>query len=1137
MTPETWKSFNMRRIITMSVLLGMPWVSFASTNTQSSVFKHPVLERWRSLEDVNKKRLEGVAQEIMKLSDAQVLALIPEQTPRIHHQCPVCARKKPVTTLPEQPQPFPGVFDPLKPAQVQCKTCKTIFPNDAFPITQSQVFRNMLGEDITVLYWEDKEGGRTLAEKIAGKTHRLYMRGIVDTARKLWLLPRMDAVAQLYQATHDERYAKRLIYCLDALAQRYPHYLLTTDYGHHYTTTLNQKYPYGYIDTRWGRRSGEDLPSDLLELFDLAASSPSLDRATKERIRANLFLDPLKRLDRAREGEGNDAIFGNSSALRNMIQLALVLEDPERVHTCYQAVLEVPRYVTGCDGLYNQSPGYSSLFRMTFVGAARLLDGYSDPQGFVGKDGLHLDNIRPLVEMEEFYRCLCTTGPDQLRLPSGGWLSYDDSGPGFGPTWWSGCGESCRPLEKSVNVLLPGLRRATLGAGTGDKQIQVSLDFAEHGVNHGHQSGLTLQIFAFGHSLVDDFPYHKSQLRRYGQMTIGHQTVVINQQNQKSSYTRGDVELFAPLMDGVSVIRVDNTRAYSDLASRYARTLILNASDPNMPYVIDVFEVTGGTTHDYHLRSSSQHHSSGTSSLATQAVPGLRPLLPAGETWVEPRKQGDSVGSGYGVLFDVNRAMIPGVFHFSSVCDDPWAGPSFGDKSQTVGAFLSGTNSWASRPAIGIRSHVAVGSGYEFISATSPSLVEGGFAGVEGRPSDQWPRIPHRILRHTVKEGESSVFVVVHEPYYHTPKITSVTRLDKGDDKRVALRIESPGRMDTLLYALDKSRTISVGEVTMTGRIGLVSQQEKQKPRACLIAGSRLKAEGVELTCAVDNYSGSIVALERRWKDKGVNRLKVATKTALPVGDALRGAWLIAKLGPWKATVIEEHNEKMEKQFAGATQAFEIDHVEHTVDGTWVYLNGDHGLSLSNAGIEEFYWPRRTFAGTAGFVIPTAVTTHPAPLPPRSQPLVVKPAASASRTLIPGVHVAYFQGSGHDCNALKSVSSSVVQNVDTKLIASIELPGAVRMEGYLRVPVDGIYTFHFGASDEYRMTLEKAMIIESLRGYNLIPDTRQVQLAAGLYALTLECFRVTNRMPSWFTADWEGPGLPRQSFIPSLLTP
>ncbi len=46
-----------------------------------------------------------------------------------------------------------------------------------------------------------------------------------------------------------------------------------------------------------------------------------------------------------------------------------------------------------------------------------------------------------------------------------------------------------------------------------------------------------MQIFAFGHYLIDDFPYHKSTLRRYAEMTVGHPTVVIDHQNQQSRST------------------------------------------------------------------------------------------------------------------------------------------------------------------------------------------------------------------------------------------------------------------------------------------------------------------------------------------------------------------------------------------------------------------------------------------------------------------------------------------------------------------------------------------------------------------------------------------------------------------------
>ena len=83
------------------------------------------------------------------------------------------------------------------------------------------------------------------------------MAGVIDTARMLWLLRASPRWLLLPQLTHHEPYARTAIRVLDALAARYPHYLLTTDYGHRYTTTLNKTAPYGYIDTRWGRRSGD----------------------------------------------------------------------------------------------------------------------------------------------------------------------------------------------------------------------------------------------------------------------------------------------------------------------------------------------------------------------------------------------------------------------------------------------------------------------------------------------------------------------------------------------------------------------------------------------------------------------------------------------------------------------------------------------------------------------------------------------------------------------------------------------------------------------------------------------------------------------------------------------------------------
>ena len=841
-------------------------------------FRHPVLERWnKPAANANKesnKESRGV-KELMALTDDQVRALIPDQPPTISDLCPVCARKKAPGSIMQSVKPFPVEFDPIHPDHITCEKCGTVFPNAGFPL-KKQTMQNMLGEEVTVEYYCDEHITRTIKEKVAGKPHLLYLRGLVDNARNAWLMPRLNALADLYLSTHEERHAKRLILVLDEYARRYPHYLLTTDYGLRYVTTKGQRPPYGFVDTRWDRRAADDLPQSLLALFDLAASSPSMDAVVKQRIIDGLFMDPLKRAE-LRDSKAEDPYYGNECPLKAIAERALVLEDPDRVHLAYNLIRNVPHYATSVDAVFNQSLGYGSLFRLTFFEGAHVLDGYSDPPGYVGKDGRHLENIHPMKEMEAYFHRLATDY-DKLRLPSGGWLTYDDSGSGFGPTWWSGVGnETCRPLAQSGNVMLPGLRRAVLGAGSGDKQIQVALDFAEHGVNHGHQSGLAMQIYAYGHSLVDDFPYHKSVLRAYGSQTVSHPTVVINCRNQEGRHTAGDVELYAPLMDGVAAIRVDDTRAYDGLATKYVRSLVLNSIDPDLPYVVDIFEVTGGVTHDYMVRSSGQHHSSGSSTLTMQPLPGERPLLPPGEKWVDPKLWGQSIGSGYGLFFDAGKAPVIGPFNFTSVCDQPWDMITLGqdqEKSGKIGAYLAGPDSWPDRPTIGIRHHVAVNAGYEFINATSPSLVEMGFHGKEDVPTEQWPRIPHRIIRHSVKEGGSSLFVVVHEPYHHAPKITSVVRLDQGDDHLLALRIGSPGRVDTLLYSLDRSRLVSAGGVTMSGRLGLVSRQDKQPPRAYLMEGTQLNAEGVGLKNSTAAYAGSVTAAERCWESKGVSHLR-----------------------------------------------------------------------------------------------------------------------------------------------------------------------------------------------------------------------------------------------------------------------
>lgn len=1128
-----------------AAVLGLAWP--AALPAADTAFAHPILDHGvlTNPSATSEQRtalaqsLEARAEEVLSLSEAQLLALIPTQTPRILHACPACARRQP-RPIPEQPSAFPGNFDPRKPDEITCRDCGTCFPHADYPADHQETLRNLRGEDVSVRYYLDPQGGLTAAEAKAGRQRRYYLDGVIDTARRDWLVPRLNALAQLYQLTHDERYARPVVRALAAYADRYPHYLLTTDYGYRYTTTAGKTPPYGWVDTRWGRRSGDDVPASLLTLFDLVVASPVMDNATRDRIREQLFVEPIRR------GElwGRRSLFGNICPLSQMVDRAKVLESPELIHDCYRLIRDFPRFSTGSDGMFVDSPGYAALFRYTFFLGARKLDGYSDPAGYVDRDGTRLDRVYPLKEMEEFYRAVVTV-PDRLRLPSGGYVTYNDSSSGFGPTWWTPYGETCRPLEHSESVLFPGLRRAILGDGQGAQQIQVHLGFGENGVNHGHQGTLGLQLYAFGHPLIDDFAYHKSRLRRYAEMTLAHQTVVIDQANQNRTFTEGDVELFSSQAAGFSAIRVDAQRAYAGRAQRYARTLVLNTIDPAAPYVVDVFEVEGGTLHDYHLRGSAQHPPTLALTLPTQPMPGLRPLMAPGETWTEPTVQREGLGTGYGLLFDARHAAATSGFSFTFALRHPWAGPildpvaSSAQRWTSDGAYVADVAAAAGRPPVGSKHHVLLGSGYEVITAGSPSLTETGFTGLN-QPSEEWPRLPHLILRHRVAAGERSVFVVVHEPYQGAPRLTTVQRLDSAHADQLALRITIGDRVDTLLYALDGVAELNAGGARLQGRLGLVSAASGRPVRGYLVQGTRLNANGLSLETPVAMYRGHVAAVERRWDGRGSNRLAIEG-TTLPLGDALRGTMITLIHGPWSPRAEDRDQPGPAGAVAGATfpratQTFEIDHVSVENGRTWVYLTMDPGLSQVGQTVHEFYFPGRTFAGSSRFEISPTASTHLKPKPVQETPLELALLPSNAGQGKPGLLVRDYRGKGDISPGLAAARPDVRGEIDAARFGATKERSASRYTGLLRVPREGVYTFHVGATSECRFLIGDTPVIVQQRGQSLMPDVRAVRLKAGYYPVRLDYFYESRDLPPWFSADWSGPSLPRADLATACLT-
>jgi len=160
---------------------------------------------------------------------------------------------------------------------------------------------------------------------------------------------------------------------------------------------------------------------------------------------------------------------------------------------------------------------------------------------------------------------------------------------------------------------------AVLRSGRGERCRAVWLDY-DAGGQHGHFDGMNLGLYAHGLDLMPDFGYPPVQYGGWGSpkttwyaSTAAHNTVVVDGRTQQAG--SGKYTLWH-IGDGVQVIRASAAGVYG--IPQYERTVMLVDISPQDFYVVDIFRVVGGTTHDRFLHSTfGRTHTSARSSTAT----------------------------------------------------------------------------------------------------------------------------------------------------------------------------------------------------------------------------------------------------------------------------------------------------------------------------------------------------------------------------------------------------------------------------------------------------------------------------------------------------------------------------------------
>ncbi len=156
---------------------------------------------------------QKAAEYVMSLSEANMLALVPEQAGLANTACPNCKGGRPNLANWE--------WTPQNPHQIRCKDCGEVYPNNpGYP-------------DETSVAVEAPNGAHRYPYHHPPGNVRLFFRAKADYFAREYISGACQGLAEHYWTTEDERYARRGALILIRCAEVYPGYAYHYQYPGH----------------------------------------------------------------------------------------------------------------------------------------------------------------------------------------------------------------------------------------------------------------------------------------------------------------------------------------------------------------------------------------------------------------------------------------------------------------------------------------------------------------------------------------------------------------------------------------------------------------------------------------------------------------------------------------------------------------------------------------------------------------------------------------------------------------------------------------------------------------------------------------------------------------------------------------
>ena len=522
-------------------------------------------------------------------------------------------------------------WSPKDPAHVRCRICGSVLPGPEHEPTGEMVVVGPSGKEVTYRYWEDEEGYRYFFENMLINYRHQRVMGLVDS------------LATAFVLTGETGYARKAAVILARIAEVYPHYpvhglgqsYINADLRGHHENRFYRDPPFPFVSARLGNFHASPF-SDAGQAFrfavayDLISTSGALESLSAELgrdVRIDIERDLLYEAARYTMEIADRATNYDGSRIRGMGFLGRVLDEPEFVSWSWSLYR---RLIDNCfwyDNYWNEDTlNYFAMIVGGVLEVPELLSGasgidvnkempflpqiYAAPMGLFYPDGrTHManDTWAPITLPSARSNHIRSMGRfveradeilGQARIPVA-----DVEFALFSRSTDAERMATKRDLQKLVpeNTLVPGAGNAILGVGRSRDAVRASMCFGPW-AGHHHRDSLSAGLFALGKELLSDIGYTHTLYRPWATSVASHNTVVVDGREQTDA--GGRLLCYQPASRSqVGCIVAEAPGAFAE-TSRYRRSILLVPTGGRTGYVVDLFEVEGGDTHDYLLHGA-----------------------------------------------------------------------------------------------------------------------------------------------------------------------------------------------------------------------------------------------------------------------------------------------------------------------------------------------------------------------------------------------------------------------------------------------------------------------------------------------------------------------------------------------------